>query len=190
MNETWGKRRMENDEHRTGNKKVKIAISGKSGCGNTSVGEMLAAKLGLTFINWTFRSLAEQRGIPFEKALELAQVDHSWDRDVDTRQVELAREADGCVLSSRLAIWMLKDADIKIYLCASPIVRAARIVKREGGDLAEKARFTEIRDRHDHDRYLALYNIDNDRYDFADMVIETDNLGVEEVVEKIMRCVK
>jgi cytidylate kinase len=177
---------MGNDDRQTGNKKVKIAISGKSGCGNTTVGKSLAAKLGLTFINWTFRNLAEQRRIPFERALELAQVDDSWDREVDARQVELAREADGCVLSSRLAIWMLKDADVKVYLRASPAVRAARIVKREGGDLAEKARFTEIRDRHDHDRYLKLYNIDNDRYDFADLVIETDCLGIDEVVERII----
>ena len=177
---------MENNERQTGNRKVKVAISGKSGCGNTSVGESLAAKLGLTFINWTFRNLAEQRGLSFERALDLAQVDYGWDREVDARQVELAREADGCVLSSRLAIWILKDADVKVYLRASPAVRAARIVKREGGDLAEKARFTELRDRHDHDRYLALYNIDNDRYDFADVIIETDNLGIEEVVDRII----
>ncbi|MDR1469890.1 MAG: cytidylate kinase family protein [Spirochaetaceae bacterium] len=187
---------MRDDERQSGNekgqpnKKVKIAISGKSGCGNTSVGKLLAAKRGLTFINWTFRNLAEQRGIPFEKALEMAQVDDRWDREVDARQVALAREADGCVLSSRLAIWMLKDADVKVYLRASPAVRAARIVKREGGDLAEKARFTETRDRHDHDRYLALYNIDNDRYDFADVIIETDHLSIEEVVEKIIGYVK
>jgi cytidylate kinase len=177
---------MENDECQPKNKKIKIAISGKSGCGNTSVGESLAAKRGITFINWTFRKLAERRGVPFEKALELAQVDDGWDREVDAHQVELAREADGCVLSSRLAIWMLTDADVKVYLRASPAVRAARIVKREGGDLAEKARFTELRDQHDHDRYLALYNIDNDRYDFADLIIETDDLSVDEVVERII----
>jgi cytidylate kinase len=167
-------------------KNVRIAISGKSGCGNTSVGKALAAKQGLVFINWTFRNLAEKRGIPFEKALELAQDDDSWDREVDAYQVELARQSDGCVLSSRLAIWMLKDADVKVYLRASPAVRAARVVKREGGDLAEKARFTDNRDRHDHDRYLALYNIDNDQYDFADLIIDTDNLGIDEIVDRII----
>jgi cytidylate kinase len=167
-------------------KKVKIAISGKSGCGNTSAGKLAAARLGICFINWTFRNLAEKKGIPFEKALEMAQVDDSWDREVDAHQVELALQADGCVLSSRLAIWMLHDADIKVYLRASPEIRAARIVKREGGDFNETARFTEIRDKHDHDRYLALYNIDNDDYDFADLIIDTDNLGIDEVVDKII----
>jgi cytidylate kinase len=171
-------------------KQVKIAISGKSGCGNTSVGTLVAARLGICFINWTFRSLAEKKGIPFEKALELAQIDDSWDREVDAHQVELAVQSDGCVLSSRLAIWMLEKADAKVYLCASPEIRAARIVKREGGDLNETARFTESRDRHDHDRYLALYKIDNDRYDFADLIIDTDHLGIDEVADRIIGYVR
>jgi cytidylate kinase len=170
-------------------KKVKIAISGKSGCGNTSVGKLVATRLGMCFINWTFRNLAEKKGIPFERALELAQIDDSWDREVDAYQVELAMRADGCVLSSRLAIWMLENADAKVYLRASPEIRAARIVKREGGDFNETARFTEIRDRHDHDRYLTLYNIDNDKYDFADLIIDTDNLGIDEVADRIIEYV-
>jgi cytidylate kinase len=169
---------------------LRIAISGKSGCGNTSVGKLTAARQGLRFINWTFRNLAEKKGIPFDKALELAQTDDSWDREVDAHQVELAMRSDGCVLSSRLAIWMLKDADVRVYLCASPEVRAARIVKREGGDLKETACFTENRDRHDHDRYLALYNIDNDKYDFADLIIDTDNLSVNDVVNTIIGHIK
>jgi cytidylate kinase len=178
------------EEYRMAKQILRIAISGKSGCGNTSVGKLTASKLGLDFINWTFRNLAEKRMVPFEKALELAQTDDSWDREVDAHQVELAMQTDGCVLSSRLAIWMLKDADVRVYLRASPEVRAARIVKREGGDLSEKARFTESRDHHDHDRYLALYDIDNDQYDFADLVIDTDNLGIEDVAERIIAHVK
>ncbi|MDR1232326.1 MAG: cytidylate kinase family protein [Spirochaetaceae bacterium] len=165
---------------------LRIAISGKSGCGNTSVGKLTASRLGLDFINWTFRNLAEKRGVPFEKALELARTDDSWDREVDAYQVELAMRSNGCVLSSRLAIWMLEEADVRVYLRASPEVRAARIVKREGGDLGEKARFTENRDKDDRARYLSLYNIDNDNYDFADLIIDTDNLGIEEIVSAII----
>ncbi|MDR1095009.1 MAG: cytidylate kinase family protein [Spirochaetaceae bacterium] len=169
---------------------LRIAISGKSGCGNTSVGKLTASRLGLDFINWTFRNLAEKRGVPFEKALELAQTDDCWDREVDAYQTELAMRSNGCVLSSRLAIWMLKEADVRVYLRASPAVRAGRIVKREGGDLQEKARFTENRDKHDRDRYMSLYNIDNDKYDFADLIIDTDNLSIEDVVDTITGYIK
>jgi cytidylate kinase len=119
--------------------------------------------------------------------LALAAKDDSWDREVDTRQVTLARESAGCVLGSRLAIWMLKEADLKVYLNASPATRAARIVKREGGSLEEVAAFTAERDRQDHGRYLRLYNIDTDDYSFVDLVIETDNLSPQEIVETIIK---
>ena len=41
-------------------KEIRIAISGKSGCGNTTVSGLLAQKLGIKLINYTFRQLAEE----------------------------------------------------------------------------------------------------------------------------------
>jgi cytidylate kinase len=167
-------------------KEIKIAISGRSGCGNTTVSKMAADILGLRFINFTFRSLAQERGLDFKKVLELAALDDSWDREVDARQVALARESGGCVLGSRLAIWMLDDADLKVYLNASAQIRAARIVKREGGSIEEVAAFTAERDRQDHGRYLHLYNIDTDIYSFADLIIETDTVTPQEITDMIV----
>ena len=171
-------------------KDIKIAISGRSGCGNTTVSRMIAEMLGLHFVNFTFRSLAQERGMEFKTVLELASADDSWDIEVDTRQVALARGEGGCVLGSRLAIWMLKEADLKIYLDASPQTRADRIVKREGGNPEEVSAFTAERDRNDHSRYLHLYNIDTDDYAFADMVINTDNLTVQQISEMIIEKAK
>jgi cytidylate kinase len=67
---------------------VKIAVSGKSGCGNTTVSRLLASALGLRFINFTFRNLAEERGVDMAEVLALAASDDGWDREVDRRQVE------------------------------------------------------------------------------------------------------
>lgn len=44
------------------NTEVRVAISGKSGCGNTTVSSMLAEKLGIKLINYTFRQLAAEKG--------------------------------------------------------------------------------------------------------------------------------
>ena len=170
-------------------KDIKIAISGRSGCGNTTVSRMIADSLGLRFINFTFRSLAEEREVEFKKILELAAKDDSVDREVDTRQVQLAHDG-GCVLGSRLAIWLLKDADLKVYLEASPQTRAGRIANREGGSLEEVAAFTAERDRQDHGRYLRIYGIDTDEYGFADIVIETDNLMPAQITDLILDIVK
>ena len=167
-------------------KDIRIAISGKSGCGNTTVSQVVAERLGLRFINFTFRSLAQERGISLEKVLELAEKDDWWDKEVDIRQVQIARENGGCVLGSRLAIWMLGDADLKVYLTAKPEIRAARIVKREGGNFEEVAAFTRDRDRQDHSRYLRIYNIDNYNNDFADLFIDTDHLDPDQIAQLII----
>lgn len=171
-------------------KEPKIAISGKSGCGNTTVSRLVAEKLGLRFINFTFRNLAQEMGLTLEEVLEKAKDDEWWDREVDRRQVELARQDGGCVLGSRLAIWMLPEADLKVYLKASPEVRMERIYRREGGELAALASFTAERDRQDRERYLRLYNIDNDDYHFADIVIDTDHKDPEAIAELIIKTLR
>jgi len=168
-------------------KDIKIAVSGMSGCGNTTVSKMVADRLGLRFINFTFRTLAQEKGIDLKKVLELATKDDAWDREVDSRQVKLAREGGGCVIGSRLAIWMLKEADLKVYLRARPETRAARIMKREGGDLKEIAAFTAERDRLDNLRYIRIYNIDNYKYEFANLVIDTDNIDPDEIAGLIIK---
>ena len=167
-------------------KNIKIAISGRSGCGNTTISKMVAETLELHFINFTFRSLAQEHNLDLKTVLELAAKDDFWDKEVDTRQVKLAMESGGCVLGSRLAIWMLKEADLKVYLHAEEQTRAQRIVKREGGCLEEITLFTAERDRQDHQRYLELYNIDTNYFDFVDLLIDTDNLNPQQITDMII----
>jgi cytidylate kinase len=167
-------------------KTLKIAISGKSGCGNTTISRLVADALGLRFINFTFRALAGEKGISLAELLPLAAKDDSWDREVDSRQLALARDDGGCVLGSRLAIWMLEEADLKVYLKARPETRAKRIVKREGGSLEEVASFTAERDRQDRERYIKIYDIDNDNYSFADLVIDTDDKDTDTITQLIV----
>jgi cytidylate kinase len=177
---------MWNDDDKKSLSRVKIAISGKSGCGNTTVSRLVADSLELRFINFTFRGLAREKGLDLADVLALAAQDDFWDREVDSRQVSLAREEGGCVLGSRLAIWMLPEADLKVYLTASPETRAGRIKAREGGSLEKIAAFTAERDKQDRERYIRIYNIDNDDYSFADLIIDTDPLSPVQITELII----
>ena len=170
-------------------KKLKIAVSGKSGCGNTTISRLVSEKLELSFINFTFRSLAAEKGLNLKEVIGKASEDDWWDLEVDRRQVAMAQKAEGCVLGSRLAVWMLKEADLKVYLKASPETRAERIVRREGGSLEEIAAFTRERDRLDRERYLRIYQIDNDDYSFVNLIVDTDNLGIEEIAGVIIDAV-
>lgn len=164
---------------------MKIAISGKSGCGNSTVSRLVARRLGYKLVNYTFHSIAQEIGVDFDEMCELAEKDDKWDLYLDERQVEMAREGD-TVLGSRLAVWVLDDADYRVYLDARLPVRAARIQKREGGELSDIARKTTMRDQRDHDRYLRLYGIDNNDFSFVDLVIDTEDLSPEQIADIIV----
>ncbi len=165
-----------------------VAISGKSGCGNSTVSRIVAQRLGRKLVNYTFHTMADDMGLAFETLLEMAGADSSYDRLLDERQVAMAHEAD-CVIGSRLAIWLVRDAELKVYLHASSEVRAERIRKREGGNPLDVLAFTKRRDQVDRERYLSLYGIDNDRYDFADLVINTERMDPERIADVIIAAI-
>lgn len=170
------------------NNEIRIAISGKSGCGNSTVSKILSEKLECKMVNYTFHNIAEEQNIDFKEFCMMAEKDPKWDYYVDEKQVEMAMESSS-ILGSRLAIWMLKEADLKIFLTASPKVRAGRINDREGGSLEDVIADTEARDARDSARYKKLYDIDNSEYGFCDIIINTDNLDQNQVADIILAAV-
>lgn len=164
---------------------LRVAISGRSGCGNSTVSKLVAEKLGIRMINYTFRSLAEEQGVSFAEMRRLAEEDPMWDKLVDSRQRQMALQGS-CVLGSRLAIWVLKgEADLTVFLDASEEERARRIRKREGGTFEEKLKETRSRDRSDHQRYLNLYGVDNNDFGFCDLIVDTEQHAPEEIAQLI-----
>ena len=134
---------------------------------------LVAAQLGLSVVNYTFKNLARDSGKTFEEICILAETDPQYDHTIDRMQVKLAEEG-GCVLGSRLAIWLLRDTAFTVYLRAPLEVRAGRIAVRESKPAAEALRETETRDRRDHDRYARLYGYDVDAYDFAALIVDAE----------------
>ena len=167
---------------------VRIAISGKSGCGNSTVSRMLAERLGVRLINYTFRTMAADHGMTMDQLAAAAEVDDTWDRTLDRTQTEMAAEGS-CVLGSRLAVWLLESADLRVYLAARPEVRAERIHAREGGAPAAVLRATNARDARDRKRYRRLYAIDIDRHEFVDLHIDTERLHPDQIVAMISNAV-
>ncbi|MFC2821938.1 MAG: (d)CMP kinase [Sphaerochaeta sp.] len=166
---------------------MRIAVSGKSGCGNTTVSTLLAKRLGYPMINFTFRQMAKERNMDFWDFCALANRDDNVDKELDRRQVEMAMAVENCILGSRLAIWMLKEADFKVYLLASDTERARRITKREGGTVEERLAQTRERDAHDTERYARIYGIDNNDTSKADLVIDTEGKTPEHIVDIIIK---
>ena len=167
---------------------MRIAISSKSGCGNTTVSTLLSEKLGYPMVNFTFRQMAQERGVDFWTFCRMAEDDYDIDRELDRRQVEMAMEQKDCILASRLAIWMLKEADLKVYLTATAETRAKRVYTREGGSLEERYKETVRRDENDTNRYNTIYGIDNSKpEECADLIIATDDKTPDEIVSLIIQ---
>lgn len=168
---------------------MRIAISGKSGCGNTTVCTLLSEKTGFPLVNFTFRQLAAEKGYDFWTFCKMAESDDNIDRELDSRMVQMAMATENSILGSRLAIWNMPQADFKVYLVASDEERARRITKREGGSFEERLAQTQGRDAKDSARYKRIYGIDNNDSSFADLVIDTEGKTPEQIVEMILNAV-
>ena len=153
------------------NTQIRIAMSGPSGCGNTTVSTLLAKTLGIDCINYTFRNLAAELNMPFN--------------ELHKKQIDLASKKS-CVLGSRLAVWLLDSADLRVYLQAGIDTRAKRIQTREGGSLEKIKEATDMRDLEDSRRYKELYGIDNRNFAFADLIIDTEKNNPEQIVAIIL----
>jgi cytidylate kinase len=93
-----------------------------------------------------------------------------------------AREGGGVVEGRDIGTVVFPDADVKIFLTASPMRRAARRVEQAGGDIHEVARSIEDRDR-----------IDSTRQDSplrpaeGSITVDSSDMTVDQVVEAIVR---
>lgn len=168
---------------------LRIAISGKSGCGNSTVSRRVADRLGLPMINYTFKDLARENGMTFEEVCRKAEEGPEFDYLIDRMQVEMAGKGP-CVLGSRLAIWLLRETAFTVYLAAPPETRAARIAVREGIPYAISLERMNARDARDRERYLRLYDWDIDRYDFARLVVDAGSLDPEAITDLIVGAVR
>ena len=158
---------------------MRIAISGHSGCGNTTVTRAVGHELDLDVVNYTFRNLAEDLGLSFEDIQEESLNDPLYDYLTDLMLIR-AGSRENVVIGTRLAGWIF-DADLRIWLEAPVEARAERIFAREGGSVGDVLAKTIVRDRENRQRYLELYGIDiDDRIGF-DVTINTSRLNAEHV---------
>jgi cytidylate kinase len=169
---------------------VIVAVAGPIGVGKSTVADGLARRLGYRVISGgvVFREIARERGISVTDVNRLAEHDPALDRELDRRQAELARAGD-CVVESRLAGWMV-DADLKVWLRAPVEVRAARVARREGLEVAAARADLEDRERSEWARYKAAYNIDIDDLSPYHLVVDTTLWTAEVIADALTAFVR
>lgn len=166
---------------------MRIALSSLSGAGTTTAVTEIAPQLGFRVVNYTFRDLARELGVEFQKVQDAASLDTRYDYLTDA-QLLRASLADNVVVGSRLAGWLVA-ADVCIWLHAPLDVRAQRIYKREGGSLQEVSIKTAKRDAQNAERFQSLYGIDVQDHAPFEFTINTTRLGIDDVAKAILAIV-
>jgi len=103
--------------------------------------------------------------------------------EMRTRQRQWIAEHGGGVVEGRdIGSVVFPDATLKVYLVASPLVRAQRRVAQHGGDVEEIARAIAERDQRDSTRD------DSPLRQMPDaVVVDTSDHTVPEVIDEIRR---
>ncbi|MCX8189837.1 MAG: cytidylate kinase family protein [Candidatus Diapherotrites archaeon] len=183
-------------------KKLFILISGTPGSGKSTLTERLAEefKLKRIFASGIMKQIKEEANIDIEKAskgtgfwesdagkklVKERQKNFYYDIELDKRLLSIAEKENRAIFDSRMMAWLYKGKDaFRIWVDASPNVRAKRIAKRDRKKICEVAKAMEKRLKTDAKIYKKLYNVDiiSDRSPF-DLVIKTDNLDADDVFE-------
>ena len=174
---------------------MRITISGPPGSGKTTVCGKLSETLGLKAVVFgqVFRQLAAEKGLTLVELGKLAEQDPQIDADIDAKIVETARNSSDIILESRLSAYMLTRNGIpalRVFLEASPEVRFARIGIREEKELQHAIEETNARQASEAKRYKMYYDIDINDLSVYDLIINTDNLTPDEVLQKILDAVR
>ncbi|MCX8197143.1 MAG: cytidylate kinase family protein [Candidatus Micrarchaeota archaeon] len=163
---------------------MKICISGLSGSGKNTIGSLVASKLGLRLVNPTFKTLAQKAKMSLLEFHQKAEKDHSIDKKFDEELIQQASKGD-CVITTWLGPWMIKDADLRVWLHAPFVVRSERLAKRDGLSLQEAQNHIAQRDESNRQRYLKLYKIDIFDHSNFDIVLNTERLSPQQAADII-----
>lgn len=175
---------------------MKITIGGASGTGTSTIAKKLAEKYNLKVYSGggMQRMNAAKCGMTIEEYDVFIKQHPELDQEIEKTQIEIGKTEDNFVMESRLAWYAVPDS-LKIKLECDLDTRIKRIVS--GGKEEDRVAHMEEdfettktktlkRESTYDDRWFTLYGVNwNDDKNF-DLIINTTNIGVDEVLEKIV----
>ncbi|HWB88400.1 MAG TPA: cytidylate kinase family protein [Acidimicrobiia bacterium] len=170
-----------------------ITISGRPGSGKSVVASRVAAALGVRHVSAGdfMREMAAERGISILELSRLAEQDEAIDAEIDGRTAYLAATGEDFVIDARLG-WHFVPHSFKVFLDVRPEVAASRIYEARRGaesenvDLEMTKAAVESRTASEASRYMEYYGLDYADPGHYDLVIDTSDLNVDQVVDRIL----
>ena len=163
-----------------------ITLSGEIGSGKSIIGKELAKKLNYDYSSTgeIFKKLAKEHKMDLTHFLKYAENNLNIDRELDEEQRNTKQNT---VLDSRMS-FHFANPDLKVWLKAPLDERVKRIAKRdslEGMSFETIKEKIEGREKAEREKYLRLYSVDIFDDKNYDLIIDTVEYNIEQVVEKI-----
>lgn len=168
-----------------------ISLTGDLCSGKSTTCKILVDKLNLEYISVgvIFRKEAESKGI---SVLELnKQYEASNDDLILDKKIFDLRSTPNLVVDARMG-WFFLPESFKVYLKTDPKEIVKRALKSDRGPVEdysnEEEAFKLLHDRKQSEieRFNRLYDVDFDNPSNFDLIVDTTNLTVDEVADKII----
>src|SRR3989344_3092287 len=176
---------------------MRITIAGTPGSGKSMAARAVAEQLGLRHYSMgdMQREYANALGVSIGELMQRAEQDPRIDQEIDERQRILGEREEGFVIDSRLGAKFIPHAHLKVFLDASPKIRAQRVwaarrSEERGSTAQDLLGAMDARDASDDKRYGALYGISYHDPKLYDHVLDTSAMTKEEVVTQIVNWVR
>ena len=156
---------------------IALTIGGLSGTGTTTVAKLLEKDFGIEYVYTgdIFRKMAAEKGMTVGEFGDYVFEHPEIDRELDARQVELARGKD-IIIEGRLSGYMAYSHNVhtyKIWLYAPPETRAQRVAGREAKNIAAVMNENKLRQDGNRKRYIDIYGFDINDISFYDINIDS-----------------
>ena len=169
-----------------------LTISGLHGTGKSTIGKLIAENLEIQYYSTgqAFRDLAQDINMTLEEFTDYVEKNPEIDEKLDEKIIKIAQKGN-IIIDSQLSGYILKSiADFKILLLCPLEIRVKRMTERDNTPYEQKLKETKIREKSELERFKHLYSIDlSDQKEIQkiyDLIINTENLTVEKIVEKIL----
>lgn len=182
-------------------KKEIITICGGLGSGKSSTAKGVAKKLGFEHFSSgdLFRQVGVEMGLSVTELNQKAESEPEIDFKVDEKLRNLGN-SEKIVIDSRTA-WHWIPQSFKVYLDLSPEIAKVRTLnslrENELRRSSEKSQnleevYADMQKRFESEqkRYWDLYQIDNTKKDQFDLVIDTEQNNLDQVIEKVVEAYK
>jgi len=176
-----------------------ITISGVPGSGKSTVGRIIAKKLGCKFfsIGDIRGEIAICHGITIDELNKIGETEEWTDRETDEYQKDLGKKEKNLVVEGRLSFHFIPQS-FKIFLYVEPTEAARRALKSRRNRTDEKLPKTieEVektllrRLKSDKKRYQKYYGVDYTVSTNFDLFLNTTKMPILKVVAVILDKIK